>query len=241
MSGEFGKIFKKTVDEFKTHSHKFMKVGLLLYFIPVLLLGLMFLLNLTKSNKIILSGVLNAIIIITSVLFMIFIIKTLNKEKGNLLSKSWKELPSVLLFYIVYSILLMFLYLALIVPGIIFSIFWAFGMIIFVLSGKKGIMESLGVSKNLVKGRWWEVFGLLLLFGLTLIVFYLLIIIVFAFIGLIMGESTAFTIITTVVDTFFSLIFTIMSLIFGFNLYKYLQKAEKKQKTVKKKKVMKKK
>lgn len=55
--------------------------------------------------------------------------------------------------------------LLLIIPGIIFSVFWLFSMYILV-SEDTGIIEAMKRSKLFVKGRWWTVFGYLLLFGL---------------------------------------------------------------------------
>ena len=62
----------------------------------------------------------------------------------------------------------------LIIPGIIFSIWFAFVMYSVVLDNKKSI-ESLKASKALVSGRWWTVLWLLLAPG---VVFVLLMIIV---------------------------------------------------------------
>ncbi len=68
-------------------------------------------------------------------------------------------------FYIVYCIFLALLFLLLIIPGIIFMIFWIFASYI-LIGENKGILDSLKTSRQIVKGRWWKVFGWFLLFGL---------------------------------------------------------------------------
>lgn len=74
----------------------------------------------------------------------------------------WKYL----LFSIVYTIFIMGLFILLIIPGIIFIIYWIFGP--FVLVGtNKGILDSLKESHIIVKGNWWRVLKLLFLFGLV--------------------------------------------------------------------------
>lgn len=63
-------------------------------------------------------------------------------------------------FSVVTAILLIFLTLAFIIPGIIFMIFWIFAAYILV-NENTGIIESLKKSYYLVKGRWWRTFGFL--------------------------------------------------------------------------------
>ncbi len=55
----------------------------------------------------------------------------------------------------------------LIIPGIIFSVWFAFGTYAVAMDGKRGA-EALSWSKNLVKGRWWATLWRLLLPGLIL-------------------------------------------------------------------------
>lgn len=75
---------------------------------------------------------------------------------------------------IVQTIALAILFILLIIPGIIFSIYWMFAGY-FVLFRGKGIFESLKESMNLVKDNWWRSFGYM--FIVTLIVIILMIIV----------------------------------------------------------------
>ncbi len=75
----------------------------------------------------------------------------------------WKSLG----FTIVLMIFLVLLFMALIIPGIIFSVFWIFSYLVF-LDGGKGIISSLKGSFRIVKKRWWKTLGYILLFFLIM-------------------------------------------------------------------------
>jgi hypothetical protein len=49
-------------------------------------------------------------------------------------------------------------FVLLIVPGIIFCVWFAFSYFVLLFEGKKG-MDALQASKAYVKGRWWPIFG----------------------------------------------------------------------------------
>jgi hypothetical protein len=58
----------------------------------------------------------------------------------------------------------------LIIPGIIFGIWYGFSEFVFVVEGR-GIKDSLKASKKLVVGRFWKVFGRVLVFGMFSVLF----------------------------------------------------------------------
>jgi len=70
----------------------------------------------------------------------------------------WKYVGLTLLI----SLALLGLFILLIIPGIIFSVFWIFSTYV-LIKEKKGITESMKRSKEIVRGRWWRVFGFSLL------------------------------------------------------------------------------
>lgn len=55
--------------------------------------------------------------------------------------------------------------LLLIIPGIIFMVYWAFSYYALITDGKD-IMTSMKHSKRVVTGRWWKVFGYMILLAL---------------------------------------------------------------------------
>ncbi len=70
----------------------------------------------------------------------------------------WKYLGLI----IVQLIFLLGLFLLLIIPGIIFFVYWIFSNYV-LINEKTDIMQSLKRSKEIVKGRWWGVFGYFIL------------------------------------------------------------------------------
>jgi hypothetical protein len=56
-------------------------------------------------------------------------------------------------------------FILLIIPGIVLSVWFSFSCFIFV-DQRLGIKASMGKSRNLVKGRFWAVFGRVVVFGL---------------------------------------------------------------------------
>jgi hypothetical protein len=64
---------------------------------------------------------------------------------------------------------LVVLFLLLIIPGIIFMVFWLFAFVIFILE-KESIFNSLGKSFDMLRGRWWRTFGYLIVLVLAFIV-----------------------------------------------------------------------
>ena len=89
------------------------------------------------------------------------------------------------------------LYMLLIIPGIIFTVFWIFSSYIF-LSGNNGAWESMKQSKVLVKGKWWRVFG----YGLLLSVIIIVISLVLKFVPF-LGSIVSSLVITPFMILFF--------------------------------------
>ena len=69
---------------------------------------------------------------------------------------------------ILQTILLIFLFILLIVPGIIFSIYWIFVYLV-VLFRKKSFFNALTYSFNLVRYNWWRTLGYLVILLLIII------------------------------------------------------------------------
>jgi hypothetical protein len=65
---------------------------------------------------------------------------------------------------IMMTLFLIPLFLLLILPGLLYSVYWMFGVYAVILSNKKG-KAALDHSKEVVKGRWWMVFCYSLFFA----------------------------------------------------------------------------
>lgn len=80
--------------------------------------------------------------------------------------------PRTLLTAIVTGISTMVCFI-LIIPGIIFSVYWAFAIYAAIIGGKSGF-DAMNYSKSLVKGRWWKTLGYFLVLGiLQMLIFWI--------------------------------------------------------------------
>jgi len=189
---EFGDIFGRSWQEYKDNFKVFAVIFLLLSVIPVIsyyLISIPYNLEILKLGATptiseTLSVALQAkylipIIILFVIIFVLgllmsvsFVYNALYRKKEmsvrETLAGGKKYFWKYFWFSIVYFIFIALLFLLFIIPGIIFSVFWAFAL--YVLVGEnKGILESLKTSHNLIRGKWWRVFGYLLLFMLIAI------------------------------------------------------------------------
>ncbi len=228
MIDEFGYIFRKSISDFKVNFKDFFKTGLFLYFIPILLVNL---LNLYKPDSWSFF-VLEIINFVLLSLFFIYIVLLLNGKVKNIFDKSFKKLGKFLFFQIILVFILLFLYLLLVIPGIIFSIFWVFSSIIFILNDNIKISDALKNSKKIVNGNWWRVFGFFSFFILFSI-----------FCGFIYGLSFEFVLtLSNLSDSFVSVFFnsgfqmllSTFSIIFNYNVYKFFVDSKKRNGIVRK-------
>ncbi|MGA2910544.1 MAG: hypothetical protein ABSE04_01945 [Candidatus Microgenomates bacterium] len=135
--------------------------------------------SIKNSNSVWLSigtGVLQLIYLLVGVFVTASAITALGKvvEGGELsLRKTfragWKKYWIFLLLSIVITALYLLGFVLLIVPGVLFVVWFAFSKFIAIETGS-GIKESLLKSKTLVKGIYWKTLGRLIIFGLFAVV-----------------------------------------------------------------------
>ncbi len=123
-------------------------------------------------------GIAASILVIFLAFFAeICILSTSLKKKkfsfSDLIEGGKKWYWAGLLFGIVSLIFLAGLFILLIIPGIIFMIYWIFGLYIYV-DEKKGIIDSLKRSFHIVKRKWWKTLGYSLFFFLIIFLISLL-------------------------------------------------------------------
>lgn len=85
--------------------------------------------------------------------------KTINSGKKYFWKFVW--------FSIVIFFFLILLFLALIIPGIIFAVYWTLAIYIY-FDSKKTVVQSLSASFHMIKGNWWRIFGYTILLFLIL-------------------------------------------------------------------------
>ncbi len=83
---------------------------------------------------------------------------------------AWKKMWGFVLLGIVLFLIILGGTILLIIPGIIFSIWFSFSKFIYLYDGL-GIKESLQRSRELIKGRFWPVTGRLFVIGLLMAIF----------------------------------------------------------------------
>ncbi len=89
---------------------------------------------------------------------------------GELLRQSWSgKVWQLFLLQVLTALIVGFGILLLIIPGIIFGVWFAFSTYVLILEDR-GVTESLGRSRQLVAGHFWTVLGYNLLFGIIMMI-----------------------------------------------------------------------
>ncbi len=92
------------------------------------------------------------------------VVKNEKLDIKNTFSIGWKRYWKFLLLSILLAFIIGFGGILIIIPGIVFLVWYAFSKFI-LIEEKTGILIALGRSKNLVQGKFWRVFGRLFVFG----------------------------------------------------------------------------
>jgi len=178
----FGDLFSRSWKEYKENFWTIFKIFLLFSLIPLIIVRVVSLLSNApeKTSFFDLVSLFSIVGILGLILIVSYFIMTLSylylslykKQNASMnlgqavkggLKYFWKYLGLSLLVVI----LLIPLFILLIIPGLIFSIYWVFSG--YVLMGENtGIWESMKRSKLIVKGRWWTVLGYSILLALVM-------------------------------------------------------------------------
>jgi len=201
---EFGDLLSDSWDEYKKNFKIYFNVFLLLVVIPSLVLfvyqaphtynlltqnieSFQDILDIFGTKYMIIMNVLWIITLALAMFMSISLIYNSIYKKNKMsveqtLKGGKKYFWRYIFFSLVYLIFIIGLSLLLIIPGLIFIVYWLFAPYI-LIKENKGIIASLKSSYCLVKGRWWKTFWTLLLFALVLI----LILIIFSVVSAILN------------------------------------------------------
>lgn len=196
---KFEYIFKKSYDEYKKKFKNIFLLSLIFIGIPIIISSLFFLSYIIKNPEFYKAIIIDQknifptnffvyIFLFGLISFIFFIIfeaglikesisgkfnfhKTINSGRNNFWRLIW--------FFIVVAFFLMLLFLALIIPGIIFAIYWSVAIFVY-FDGKKTVIESLRVSFSMIKGNWWKIFG----YSLLMVFLYVITSLIFGLISL---------------------------------------------------------
>lgn len=149
------------------------------------------------------------------------------KEAFNKSIQKWTLLIATM---IIMLICLLGLTLLLIIPGIIFSVFWIFTVYVVILEDKS-FFQAMKYSKKIVEGRWWKTFGIIILFGFMAVLVTLILTGILGIFYLITGQGfvVAF-IVNTAIDllmTFFIVLSTVFFINFNANRIETIPKPKK--------------
>lgn len=115
------------------------------------------------------GSILDTLLGIIATIAIILLIKTKTDNKNILLKDLFKNAfnlwPKAIATNIILGILILLLTILLIIPGIIFAIFWIFAVYVVVVHNKRW-MAALKESKAIVQGRRRKVLGYCIVFGL---------------------------------------------------------------------------
>lgn len=181
----FWELFSKALNIFKEHFKYILLITLIIY-IPINIIVYYLweaLLNSPEitfkqfSNYVKIIWWLETLIGVIASIFIIFLVKQSvdweKKEFKEIFKKSIKKWTGAIWANILYNIWVGLLLFLLIVPWIIFAVYWIFFLYIFVLKNIEA-SKTFEYSKKLVKWRWWEIFGYWLFSTLSIILLWFL-------------------------------------------------------------------
>lgn len=150
-----GEIFFEAWQKFKTNFRPILLITLIIY-VPINIV-LLFFSEASFKTYLDIMRLLEGVFGAASAMAIIYLIGSgQEKEAMGALKKSFSRLTAAIGTNILLTVFLIGLLLLLIVPGIIYSIYWLFTLYAVVLRDKAG-KPALDYSKDLVKGRWWTV------------------------------------------------------------------------------------
>ena len=137
---------------------------------------------------------------------------------------SWRDalghgiarLPSLIGTELAAGLVLLALTLALIIPGIIWEVYYFFYVYVVALRGIWG-KKALNYSKSLVEGQWWRVVGIGLVILATLLAVTLIVALPFVMVAAV-SKAQVFSIIGGVTVNVVTALFTVMMVVWFLNL-----------------------
>lgn len=226
----FSSLFSESLEFFKKYLTVFALLSLLLVSLPQVLSFSLFLYLVVSM----LCSILLSICVL-----MLMPRKDKSVTFSDVLSRGLSMYGTYFVFVFVVTFFLFFLFLALIIPGIIFSIFWMLAPYIY-LYEKKSITESLRLSKKRLNGKWWLSFGYMCLLILIYIGVMIAVGVVLSPFTIMAGidplsepEFSTLTVLVNAVGSFFNGLMSVFIVIFGYFYYVALsnQKTSTKKKT----------
>lgn len=236
---DLGSIIKKSWDEYWNNFKSLLYITFIFIGIPTLLAFIVFFFfGITYSESMDLEEMLVEPVALTAfgilailgvVLYLIYeagLVKESMKSKAKfnfhkVKDSGMKNFWKFVWFSLVTFFFIALLLLALIIPGIIFGIYWSVAIFVY-FDSNKNVMESLRTSFHMVRGNWWRVFG----YTVVLILIFVIVGMVTELLGYVLTEM-----VSNFVNTLFTAPFAIL---FYKNVYLGLKGSSKPKKKKKK-------
>ncbi len=106
----------------------------------------------------IIHSLLSLFITVSALYAIKFILSSSDFTVKDVLSSGWRRFARFWLLSVFISLAFIFGLILLIIPGIIFGVWFAFAPY-FLVDQDLNVIDSMKSSKNLLKGRFWKVFG----------------------------------------------------------------------------------
>lgn len=218
-------ILNKSLELVKAH-HRGLFTYVLALFVPVLLYSIF----LSLVGQIVWVNILLSILLTVVQMWVgLALTKELaeryEQKPAETIETQLKNTTSLIIPSIFISILTTLIILGgtllLVVPGIIFSVWYMFGNVALVLDNKKG-MAALKESKRLVHGRWWQVFFAAVLPTVAIVLLLILIDIVLNAIFGIVNVSLIIELISSFISYLMTPLFTAIFVILYIELKRSL-------------------
>jgi len=229
----FSVLLTDSINDWKKHFKTLVKIylwGVYYALIPLVIIGLdMILLNFLKEDQwsivriilIIISIIAAIIAIYFSVQAYVGILVFIKNGLNGSPKESFKAAKPLIFSYvwlsILTAILVMLWSLLLIIPGIIFSVFYSLAVYAFIFENKRG-MDAIKRSKELIKNYWWSVAGRI--FGLSFLIW--LVTMIISIPGNMSPEGSWFFNFWGVVVQIFSFLIGPIALLFSYKIYRDL-------------------
>jgi hypothetical protein len=251
---QIGYLFDETWKTYKEKFCLFATILLLFQFIPYTIYNIINILNPVEVtpdnfwNQLLIHGPISLALFMISFIGTVAILYVLLKNRQtntitDALNGGMNYYLPALGVTLLITLMLIPLFILLIIPGLIFSIYWMFSQYIVIDKDEK-VTKSIGQSMDIVKGNWWEIFGRFALIILVMIAILFSVTIVLGLLLFIVSGPTLLTtsvspgleIASTIINNAIYVLISIFITIYSTQLYigyrdKYKKEKTKTQKT----------
>lgn len=180
----------------------------------------------TPEDFVFIPDIIGSLIIsLLGILVLISVVRSLSIKKPISINQGLPFYGYAIILGILMSLAVFGLSLLLLIPGIIFAVYWSLSFYVLVAE-KLSITDAMKRSKELITDNWWRTLGYFLAFGMSLGVIVLIVSMILGIPGGLLalispiGSAVYLAILSAVIVSFVQP----LSILFGYNYYKMLKK-----------------